>query len=126
MATVYLVVRLLLGAIFIIFGLNYWFGYIKADPPGGDAGAFIGLLYSSGYLAVVKVVEVTGGVLVLWRRTAALGLVLLGAVLVNILCFDIFLLKQPNPVVIVACVLALVTAWDMRQRLLALIWAGPR
>ena len=126
MTTFFLVVRVLLAAIFIVFGLNYWLNFLTMPEVSGDAGRFLGLLYGSGYLAVVKVVEVAGGVLVLRRRTAALGVVLLAAVIVNILCYDAFLAKALNPVAIVAAVLTLITAWDVRDRLLGLIAPSPK
>lgn len=90
--------RVLLGLIFVVFGLNVFFHFINLGPlPQGQAGAFMGALFLSGYLYAVKVIEIVGGLLLLSGRFVPLGLTLLGPVIVNILSFDIFLVHAFNP-----------------------------
>jgi hypothetical protein len=56
--------RVLLAAIFVIFSLNFWLKFIPMPPPPeGLAGNFIGALFLSGYLAAVKVLELTKSLL---------------------------------------------------------------
>ena len=87
------IARLLLGVIFVVFGLNMWFHFIPIPPFPEDsqAGAFMGAIYMTGFLTVVKVLEVTGGLLLLTGRYTNLALALLGPVIVNIALFHIFL-----------------------------------
>jgi putative oxidoreductase len=48
-----LIARVLLGLIFVVFGLNFFLHFIPSPPPTNDAaGAFSGGLYGSGGLAL--------------------------------------------------------------------------
>ncbi len=90
-----LIARLLLGLIFVVFGLNAFLQFIPmGPPPTGLAGQFIGALFVSHYLWVVAVLQIVGGALLLVNRYVALGLTLLGPVIVNILLYHLLL----NPV----------------------------
>jgi len=95
MRIVTLIARILLGLMFIVFGLNGFLNFLNMGPmPTGLAGQFIGALVQSHYFWVVAALQVIGGVLLLVNRYVPLGLVLLGPVIVNILLYHIFL----NPV----------------------------
>jgi putative oxidoreductase len=87
------IARFLLGLIFVVFGLNFWFGFIPIPPfpEGSQAGAFMGAMYLSGFLKVVKVLEVVGGLLLLIGRFTNLALAILGPIIVNIAMFHVFL-----------------------------------
>src|SRR5712692_6283829 len=83
-----LIARLLLGLIFVVFGLNGFLHFIPMGPmPSGLAGQFIGALFQSHYVLVVSALQVAGGVLLLVNRYVPLGLVLLGPVIVNIILY---------------------------------------
>jgi len=80
-----LIARLLLGLIFVVFGLNGFLNFLSMGPmPTGVAGQFIGALFQSHYLHAVAAVQVVGGLLLLVNRFVPLALVLLGAVIANI------------------------------------------
>ncbi len=92
MRIVALIARLLLGLIFLVFGLNGFLQFINMGPmPAGLAGQFIGALFQSHYLWVVAALQVIGGVLLLINRFVPLALVLLGPVIVNILLYHLLL-----------------------------------
>lgn len=88
-----LISSILLGGAFILFGLNFFFQFIPMDgaPEGSDAAAFMGLLYTTGYLGFVKVLEVIGGVLVILPKTRNLGLLILGPIIINIIAYYYFI-----------------------------------
>lgn len=100
-----LIARLLLGLMFVVFGLNGFLHFIPAQMPTGLAGQFAGALATSGYMYVVSAIQVAGGLLLLIGRYVPLGLTLLGPVIVNILCFHIFLLPTGLVMAIVVAVL---------------------
>ena len=86
----------LLGLLFLTFGLNFFFHFLPmpAGPPAGSPPAlFMGAIYPTGYLTFVKVLEILGAVLVALPKTRAIGLLFLGPIIVNILCFHVFLTK---------------------------------
>lgn len=124
MKIVTIVARVLLAAIFIIFSLNFWLHFVPLPPaPDGPGKAFFGVLVASGYLTAVKVLELVGGLLVLSGRFTALGLLVLGPIILNILFFDFFLAKAFNPVSAFAALLAVFLAWANRRRFVALVTA---
>ena len=92
MKIVTLIARLLVGLVFVVFGLNGFFHFLDMGPmPSGLAGQFIGALAESHYFWVVAGLQVAGGALLLVNRYVPLGLVLLGPVIVNIILYHVFL-----------------------------------
>ncbi len=116
MKWVVIIVRTLVGLVYTLTGLDGFLHFLSIPPPpeGSPAAAFMGLLVSSHYIYGVKVCEVLGGLMLLSGRMAPLGITLLMPVAVNILLYELFLLKQPGP----GCVLV--------PLLLLLIWGYRR
>lgn len=100
--------RLLLGLIFVVFSLNFWIGFldVPTPPDGSKAAAFMGALYSSGFLTVVKVLELIGGLLLLSGRFVNLGLVILGPIVINIILYHVFIVQGGYPMSILLGVLS--------------------
>jgi len=110
------IVRVLLGLVFLFFGSNAFFKFMGPPPEmHGQAGAFITALMSSGYMYVIAVLQVLGGLcLLLGARFVPLGLTLLGPVIVNIVLYHLFLDPQGMPIAIIISVLALFLLWIYR------------
>jgi uncharacterized membrane protein YphA (DoxX/SURF4 family) len=94
MKIVVLVCRVLLGLMFLVFGLNGLHPFIPmkgapAMPP--DAMTWTGIMAAAGWLKVLSGVQVVGGALVLSGFLLPVGMVLLCAETFNILCFHLFL-----------------------------------
>lgn len=118
----------LLGLIFTVFGLDFFLHFLPSQPmppEGSPPALFMGALFPTGYLAFVKSLEVLGGVLTALPRTRAAGLLILGPIIVNILAFQIFLLKGAAlfspPIVPVIGVLAIYLLWVHRNGFRALL-----
>jgi uncharacterized membrane protein YphA (DoxX/SURF4 family) len=111
-----IIVRVLLGLMFAVFGSNAFLHFIPMPPlPPGDAGAFIGALINSGYIYVIGAFEVIGGLcLLIGSRFVPFGLTLLGPIIVNIVLFHLFLDHVANPVAIVASFMSLFLLWVYR------------
>lgn len=117
-----LAARVLLGAVFLIFGLNYYLKFIPIPPPENAlAGSFIGTLFKSGFLEVVKIIEIVGGLLLLSGRFAPLGLALLAPIVIVILLYDIFLAGAFNPAGTLVLALSAFLAWAWRGNYLPLL-----
>jgi len=88
-----LISRFLLGMGFVIFGLNILHPFLTSPPPpdGSLAAQFVAVMVPSHWITFVGVLQLLGGLLLVIGRTAPLGLVVLGPILVNILAFHIFL-----------------------------------
>lgn len=116
MKIVTLIARLLLGLIFVVFGLNGFLNFLNMGPmPEGLAGQFIGALMLSHYFWVVAALQVIGGALLLVNRFVPLGLVLLGPVIVNIVLYHVFLNTSGMVPAIVVTILWLIVFYGHRQ-----------
>ena len=84
-----LIARILLGLVFVFFGLNAFFNFLHAPMPTGLAGQFTGALFASHFYVVPFGFQILGGLLMLVGRYVSLGLVILAPILVNILTFHL-------------------------------------
>jgi uncharacterized membrane protein YphA (DoxX/SURF4 family) len=116
MKYVIIIVRVLLGLAFVVFGSNAFFKFMGPPPEMHcKAGAFITAMMSSGYMYVVAVLQVLGGLcLLLGARFVPLGLTLLGPIIVNILLFHVFLEPTGLPIALATAALSLFLLWIYR------------
>jgi len=119
------IVALLLGVAFILFGLAYFVPAVKSilpapTPPNGEeAGklttAFFTGLAGSGYLGVIKGLEILAGVLLIMKCTRGWGVILSGAILFNIFFVNVLIMNLWNPIVIAMVLAGLYLAWVGRK-----------
>ena len=113
---VILIARILLGLIFVVFGLNGFLNFLSMGPmPTGLAGQFVGALVLSHYFWVVAALQIAGGALLLASRFVPLALVLLGPVIVNIICYHVFMNPSGAVPAVVVTVLWLIVFYGNRQ-----------
>ena len=110
-----LVARILLGLLFLVFGLNGFLHFIPMAPPAGLAGQYMGALFLSHYLVAVFLLQTIGGALLLANRFVPLALVLLGPVLVNILLFHALMAPEGLPMALFATVLWAILFYAVRR-----------
>ena len=102
--------RIILGLLFLVFGLNGFFNFLPAPTPPEAAAKFLGGLASSGYFfPFLKGTEVLMGALLLSNLFVPLALIILAPVLLNIFLYHFFLAPEGLllPVVLVALALFL-------------------
>jgi putative oxidoreductase len=122
MKIVVTIVRILLGLVFVVFGLNVFLQFLPAPPPpAGPAGDFAKALFVSHYLQVVGALQVIGGAILLIGRFVPLGLLILGPIIVNILLFHLLLNSTGLPIAIVVAILALFLLWYYRAAFSGLV-----
>ena len=116
MKIVTLIARLLLGLISVVFGLNGFLNFLNMGPmPTGLAGQFMGALVLSHYYWVIAALQIVGGVLLLVNRFVPVALVLLGPIIVNIICYHIFLNHSGAAPAALVTVLWLLVFYGNRQ-----------
>ena len=112
-----LIARVLLGIIFLVFGLNGFLHFLPMPPPTGVAAQFFGSIFASHYWVVIFTVQTIGGLLLLLNRFVPLALVILGAVIVNIFFFHALMAPAGLPLAIVVVVLWAIVANRNKQYL---------
>ena len=105
MKTLVQISRVLLGFMFLVFGLNGFLNFIPAPPPTGIAGQFIGAMFVSHYLGAVFALEIVAGALLLANRFVLAALTILGPLLVNIVFFHAFMAPTGYAPAVIAVVL---------------------
>ena len=109
------IARLVLGLIFLVFGLNGFLHFIPASPPSGTAGQFLGALFVSHYLVPIFLLQIISAVLLLINRYVPLALTLLAPIIVNILLFHILMAPSGLSLAIVVTVLWIVLFLSVRS-----------
>lgn len=115
-----LIVRILLGLIFVVFGLNGFLNFIPAPPMEGVAGAFIGALISSHYVYLVCGVQLIAGILLLVNQFVPLALAVLTPVMANILTYHLTMQLNGWPLALFTTILWAILAWRYRAHFASL------
>ncbi|MGH9616677.1 MAG: hypothetical protein ACRD28_08030 [Acidobacteriaceae bacterium] len=123
MKIVTIIARILLGIIFLIFGLNGFFNFLHGTLPGGMAGTFLRVLMHSHYVYFVSGIQVIAGFILLIDRYVPLAVVLLGAEVANILIFHLTMELADIPLAIVIAILWAIVAWRVRANIAPLFAA---
>lgn len=92
MKYLYLVCRILLGLLFIVFGANILHPFLPQPAMSGKPLDFMMVMGPSGWMHHVGFFQVLGGLLILLGGTVPLGLCILCPITFNILLFHILLL----------------------------------
>jgi uncharacterized membrane protein YphA (DoxX/SURF4 family) len=116
-----IIVRILLGLMFVVFGLNIFLNFIPAPPLTGLVAEWMKPMMESGYIRVVGGFQVAGGLILLLGRFVPLGLTLLGPVIVNILIFHLLLAPSGLPMAIIVAAMALFLLWRYRANFAGLV-----
>jgi putative oxidoreductase len=117
------IARYLLGALFVIFSLNFWLHFIPIPSPeeGSLAAGFMGALYMSGFLTIVKILELLGGILLLAGRYVNLALAVLGPIVIVIGLYHLFILEGGYPMAGLLGILAIVSLAGRRDFITSLL-----
>ena len=85
---VFMILRILLGVILLVFGLNKFLNFLPAPEGMSEAaGAYFGALMSAKVITLVGVVEVLAGLAFILNKFGALLAIILMSVSVNIILF---------------------------------------
>ncbi len=127
MRIVAIVARILLGLVFFVFGLNGLHPFMPNPPATPPAAAFFGALAATPYMFVLIFgAQVIGGALLLLGLAVPFALVILAPVIVNILCFHIFLAPDLLPLALVVAALEVFLAWHYRAAFAPLFGGASR
>ena len=108
------IARVLLGLMFLIFGLNGFLNFLPAPPLTGVSGAFLGALMTSHYVYLICAVQALAGLFLLVNQFLPLGLALLAPVIANIVTYHLTMDRSGPQLAILATILWAFLAWKFR------------
>jgi putative oxidoreductase len=96
MKTSVLIARCLLGFLFLVFGLDYFFQFIPYQPlHTGKPGALVAGLKGTGYIyPMMKSIQIGGGLCLLLNRYAPFAAVVLFPTSLNVFLFHTILVPS--------------------------------
>ncbi len=117
------IARVLMGLMFLIFGLNGFLSFIP--QPKTPMPAEVMALMSLGYMMKINfAVQLLVGILLLVNRFVPLALALIAPILVNIVALHVFLKVPGLPIAMVPVLLELYLVWAYRKAFLPML--APR
>jgi uncharacterized membrane protein YphA (DoxX/SURF4 family) len=112
-----IIIRVLLGLMFVVFGSNFFLHFIPMPPPPpGLAGDYVKVFAASGYMYVVGALQLLSGLLLLIGRFVPLALTILAAIIFNILVFHVLMAPEGIAMGVVVAVLEIFLVWSYRDR----------
>ena len=115
MKIAYLIARLLLGLVMVVFGSNFYLQFMPAGQlPPGPLADFTHALFTSHYIYAIGIFQVVPGILLLLNRYVPLALALLAPVIVNICFIHIFMAPSGLPLAAVVVILWLIIFYRVR------------
>lgn len=121
--------RILLGFLYLIFGLDYFLHFIPYQPPlhTGAAGLFKAGLMASGYFyPMQKIIQIVGGLSLLLNRYAPFSAVVLFPISINVFLFHTILV--PSGFLMGICLLVpnLLLGYGYRKYYSSIFTAKPK
>jgi len=112
-----IVVRTLMGLLFVFGAAVYFFDLVQPPPMEGPIKSFTEGLAASGYFfTLLKGTELICGALLVIGRFVPLALIVLAPIVLNILMVHIFLDRSGLPVAIILVLAGIFVAYSYRER----------
>jgi putative oxidoreductase len=125
MKVVAIIARILLGLMFVVFGLNPFLKFLPMPPLEGVWGQFLGALVVSHYVWLVGAVQVISGMLLLVGRYVPLAIALSGPVVLNIIAYHLTMQHGGSQLAVLATICWAILFWRYRASFAPLWVAKP-
>jgi hypothetical protein len=110
----------ILAFLFLFGGISFFLPLLPVPAMTGNSLTFFNLLGTTGYMAVVKILEIMGGALIILPTKRALATLILAPISVNILLFEICLANTPGIGILLIALIGLVI-YQEKQKFMALL-----
>lgn len=114
-----MIVSLLFGLLFINSGLNKFFNYMPVhdDLPENLLNLMNHFMQIGWLMPLVAIAEISGGILVMFSRTRALGAIVLFPIIIGILLTHLIQAPSGLPMAIIVFTVLLWILWENRTKL---------
>ncbi len=108
--------RILLGIFILVFGLNKFLNFMPFPPIPGDGGTLMTIYFTSGFLKIIGILEILGGIALIVNKFVPLSLTITTAIMLNAFLFHA--LHDPANIMgaIIGLVLCLVLVYAYKGR----------
>ncbi|MGB0525464.1 MAG: DoxX family protein [Flammeovirgaceae bacterium] len=115
-ATVYKTIQILLALFMVVIGLNKFLIFTEIPNPSGDGGELMQIYITSGFLKLIGVLEILGGIGLLLNKFVPIALTLITAIMFNATVFHV--LHDPSGVgpAAICLLLCLVLVFANKER----------
>lgn len=123
-----LISRIILGALYLIFGLDHFLHFIPYQPPlhPGAAGAFKAGLFAAGYFyPMQKTIQAIGGLSLLINRYPAFSAVVLFPISLNVFLFHTLLAPEAWWMGCLLLIPNLLLGWGYRKYYASIFTSQP-
>jgi len=116
-----IIVRILFGLFCLFFGLNNFAQFIVFPPIPGDGGELLRIYGASGFMHLIAIMEILGGLALLTKKYIPLALTVLIAILFNATVFHA--LHDPENIVgaLLGLIMGLVLVYAYKVRFFSLM-----
>ena len=111
-----MILRLLLGAMMLLFGIDKFFQFLNVPPIPGDGGILMEIYTRSGFLTILGVLETLAGIALLVNRFVPIALIVTIAILFNATL--IHLMYDPQNVIaaLLGMIIGIVLVFSDKER----------
>lgn len=106
----------LIAFMYLFSSFMFFFPLMEMPAMTGNQAVFMNLFATTGYMAVVKIFEIIGAVLLLVPAKRALGSLILAPIAVNIVLFELIIAHQPG-VGIIMLILQSIVLYQERHKI---------
>jgi len=106
----------LIAFMYLFSSFMFFFPLMEMPAMTGNQAVFMNLFTTTGYMAIVKIFEIIGAVLLLVPAKRALGSLILAPIAVNIVLFELVVAHQPG-VGIIMLILQSIVLYQERHKI---------
>jgi len=118
--------RIFLGVVCVVFGLNPFLQFIPLPPMSGDAGTLMDIYQTSGFMKFISVIQIIAGLGLIFGKYKGFSLILLVAIFFNATIFHVFHEMAGFGTAGTMLLLSLILALSYREEFSSLVHEGRR